>query len=111
MQGKSLYLLIGAALAVAVAVFVGQSRAPDTTLATEQALVPGLEAGLNDVTRVVITGPGDEVKVTLTRGDDRWGVDERGGYVADTADIRKLLIDLGEARLVEQKTSREENYP
>lgn len=111
MQGKSLYLIIGAVVAAALAFFVAQSRAPDTELATEQPLIPGLADALNDVSRVVITGPGNEVQITLARGDERWSVEERGGYTADTADIRKMLMELGDAQLVEQKTSREDNYP
>ncbi|MEM6639756.1 MAG: DUF4340 domain-containing protein [Pseudomonadota bacterium] len=110
MKGRPLSLVVGAVLAALVAYLVSQNRAPDTRLASEESLVPGLAEGLNEVSRLVITGPGDRVKVSLSRGDDRWTVDERGGYVADTAKIRSLLIDLGDARLLEQKTSREENY-
>ena len=110
MQGKSLFLIVGAAVAAVVAYLVAQSRAPTTELATQVALVPALSERLNDVTQVSIAGPGNVPLVTLVRGEDRWGIAERGGYAADTSKVRRLLIDLGDARLVEQKTSREENY-
>lgn len=111
MQGKSLYLVIGAVAAAAIAFFVAQSRAPQTELATDQALVPGLADALNDVTRIVVTGAGGETKVALSKGDTQWSVDQRGGYRADPAAIRTFLIDLGDAQLIEQKTARAENYP
>jgi hypothetical protein len=112
MNKKSFFLVLGiAALAALSAYLVADRRALQTTVAADAVLVPGLSERLNDVSQVVITGAGGEVKVTLDRGESAWTVAQRDGYVAQPAKIRSFLIELADARLVERKTAREENYP
>ncbi|MEZ5564767.1 MAG: DUF4340 domain-containing protein [Gammaproteobacteria bacterium] len=45
------------------------------------------------------------VIATLERGADRWTVKERHDYPADVARLRKNLLALAEARVIEEKTS------
>lgn len=110
MSGKMMTLIAAAVLAAVLAFVVAQNRAPNTQVVDEAPLFAGLNERINDVDRVTITGAGDEIKVSLVRGEDAWTVAERGGYRADPAKVRKLLIDLANARLIERKTSRPENY-
>ena len=76
----------------------------------EALLLPDLKGQLNDIRRVVITGPGNEVIATLERGAELWTVAERNNYPADVGSIRKNLLALAEARIVEEKTSSPEFY-
>ncbi len=76
----------------------------------EVLLLPDLKGQLNDVRRVVITGPGNVVIATLERGADLWTIAERNNYPADVGKIRKNLLALAEARIVEEKTSSPEFY-
>ncbi|MFK7887906.1 MAG: DUF4340 domain-containing protein [Gammaproteobacteria bacterium] len=110
MSGKTLSLIGGALVAAALAFFVAQNRAPSTQVVAQAQLFVGLSEGINDVDRVTVTGAGNEVKVTLVRGEAAWTVAQRGGYRADPAKVRKLLIDLADAQLIERKTARPENY-
>ena len=47
---------------------------------------------------------------TQTVDKETWTVAERDNYPADTGRLRKLLLELAEARLLEEKTSNPELY-
>ena len=68
-------------------------------------LLPGLKDQLNVINRIVISGPGNQTIATLERGAERWTVTERNNYPADVGRIRKNLLVLADARIVEEKTS------
>jgi len=72
--------------------------------------LPGFRDELNAVSRIVVTGPGNAEVATLERGADRWTVGGRDGYAADVARIRKNLLALADARIVEQKTANPDFY-
>lgn len=71
----------------------------------QQRIFPELAAALNDVNRITVTGAGNAAIATLTRGDDFWKLAERGDYRADVGRIRRNLIALSDARVVEVKTA------
>jgi hypothetical protein len=109
---KTHHLLIlasAAAVAVLAALWARKLQEPEHAPGAGTLLLPGLEAKLNDVTVVSVRGKDDQT-VTLERGTDKWIVREKSGYPADTGKVRKLLIGLAEAKLVEQKTSNPDHY-
>jgi hypothetical protein len=79
-------------------------------------LFPELKSRLNDIEVVTITDA--EGEITLRRDADeggnspagRWIAPDYGGYPADTASLRRLLLAIADARKVEQKTSDPELY-
>ncbi len=105
--------LIG--LAVALVVLAGlaalghRSSAPDEA-SSETLFMPGLSAKLNNVDRIAIVGAGNKPIATIVREKSRWVVAEKDHYPADIAKVRKALIDLAEAKVVEQKTSNPDYY-
>ena len=76
----------------------------------EGPFLPGFRDELNAVDRIVVTGPGKATIATLVRGAERWTVAERNNYPADVGRIRRNLLALAEARIVEQKTANPEFY-
>ena len=74
------------------------------------ALLPGLAAQLNSVSSVSISKGGPAPAVTVHRVGDRWAVEQLGDYPADTPKLRRLLLALGDAKIVEEKTSNPANY-
>ncbi|HEX7112126.1 MAG TPA: DUF4340 domain-containing protein [Mizugakiibacter sp.] len=98
------------ALAVAAAVVLDWRHAPAVVSAEGGALLPGLEARLNDVDRIDLTGAGDRVLTTLRREASGWTVAQRNGYPADIGALRSLLLQLAQARLAEPKTTNPARY-
>ena len=49
--------------------------------------------------------------VSLHKAADNGRWPQRGDYPADVAKLRKLLLALGDAKIVEEKTSSPANYP
>ena len=110
MTQRRLGLLLAASLAVLLlAVWVVNHQSGAGTSYAGKAVLPGLESALNSVTEVRITGAGG-VHTTIDKGTTLWMVRERG-YPADSGKLRKLLIDLGELKIVERKTRLAQNYP
>ncbi|MBM4221536.1 MAG: DUF4340 domain-containing protein [Gammaproteobacteria bacterium] len=107
MSRRTLILLLGGLVVLAILALLagpGGRRDPD-----EQLLFPELKAQLNEVSSIVVHGPGNQLIATLKRSDARWIVAERN-YPADLGMIRANLLALAEARIVEEKTSTPELY-
>lgn len=108
MSRRALAGLLGSVVVLAIVVAIallGERGDGDDAL-----FLPGLKDQLNDISRVVVTGPGGLVIATLERGADNWTVAERHNYPADVGRIRQNLLALAEATVVEQKTSNPEFY-
>lgn len=111
MNRHKLMVLGGVAVvALAAALWSTNTRKPVHEGTASEALVPGLEGKLNQITTLRVRGPGDQVQATLVRGEAGWGVQERGGYPADVAKLRAYLLKLVQARRVEEKTANPELY-
>lgn len=99
-----------ATLAVVAALWSTQTRKPQQDESVSQALVPGLEKHLNEVTLVRIRTAGDVVAATLQRDADGWSLQERGGYAVDVSRLREYLLKVAQATRVEAKTSNPSLY-
>ncbi len=109
MSRRALAWLVGALAILAVLAGVALRGQRDATPA-DGPFLPALKDELNEVSRIVITGPGSATIATLERGADRWTVAGRNNYPADVGRIRRNLLALAEARIVEEKTSNPEFY-
>jgi len=108
-MNKRSFAILVAAVLVMIGVYYMQSD--DRPQRQQQMLMPGLSEVLNEIVRVTIIGAGNETVATLERGDGQWTLAERGGYRADIGRIRKNLIALADARIVETKTADPALYP
>jgi hypothetical protein len=91
-----------------VVYFAQQDRGPVPTAGI--AIVPDLQAALDEVDRLTIAKAGNEPVATLERRADTWVVANKDGYRADVAKIRQSLRALAEAKTVETKTANPELY-
>ena len=71
-------------------------------------LVPGLDARVNDITRVRISRGGNIPVATLVRGEKGWQIEEAELYPADWPRLKSLLAALAQANVIELKTSNPE---
>jgi len=97
-------LAIAAVLAISGALYLSTQR----NLPKDPhgiALLPSLAGELNTVTAVSLRRASAAPTVTLHERDGRWSIAERGDYPADMPKLRKLLLSLSDAKIVEEKTS------
>jgi len=102
-------LLLFALLAIGAAVYFDSphNRSGEETRA---ALLPGLAAGIAAVDGIAIRRGSATPSVELRRKGTVWTVAERDDYPADTPKLRRLLLSLADARVVEEKTANPANY-
>ena len=74
------------------------------------AILPGLKLSLNNVSQLQIVGPGNQILSTITRSDMGWSVQERNAYPADLSKVRATLLNLADAKIIEEKTSNADLY-
>lgn len=102
-------LLLVAILGIGSALYLS-SRRNRTPELTGAPLFPSLAAAIADVDSVSIRRGSATPGVALRRNGAAWSVSERDGYPADTAKLRRLLLSLADARVVEEKTANPANY-
>jgi hypothetical protein len=110
MTPKSFVYLAGAAVLsalLAVVTFASNNPWGSSPVGGER-LMPTLADSIGQVAEVTIL-QGDET-VVLQRSGGTWSLKSRGGYPVDVAKVRTLLVGLGQAELIESKTSRPDKY-
>jgi hypothetical protein len=103
-------LLVVALLVVAGAIWLSHQRSLRRDDTAGARVLPALASGLNEVSEVRLVKAGEQVAVTLRRDKSDWVVGERANHPADNSKVRKLLIDLSDLKVVEQKTDNPANY-
>ena len=103
-------LAVAAALAISGALYLSTQR--NLPLDSHgAALLPYLAGELNTVTALEIRKGSATPLVTVHEKGGQWTVAQRGDYPADVPKLRKLLLALSDAKIVEQKTSNPANFP
>ena len=111
MNIKSLVILVVFLLVGAGAYFSSAAKnSINTSERIGSAIVPSLQAALNDVSELQVLGANNKILVTLQRQNNSWLVKERNQYTADISKIRSALLSLAEAKIIEQKTSNPDLY-
>jgi hypothetical protein len=102
-------LIIAAVLAISGALYLSMQR----NLPRDPhgvALLPSLAGELNTVTTLSIRRGSATPTVTLHEQQGRWTIAQRGDYAADLPKLRKLLLALSDAKIVEEKTSNPASF-
>lgn len=110
-QKNILILVLIAAVLVVAGVVVSQRHDGDRKLSGGGVLAPDLRATIDGVEDIrVVTRTGDAVtQVTLQKKAGQWLVQDHN-YRADTTQLAKLINTLAQAKKVEAKTAKPENY-
>ena len=106
---RFMQLLIVAVVAISIALFLNARRNQSADTAG-LPVFPGLADDLNAVTAVSLQKGSATPGVTLHKNGDAWTVAERADYPADVGKLRKLLMSLGEAKIIEEKTSDPQRF-
>jgi Domain of unknown function (DUF4340) len=103
-------LLVAAVLAISGALYLSTER----NLPRDPrggALLPALAGEMNTVSAVSVRRASATSTATIHLKDGRWTVADRGDYPADVPKLRKLLLALSDAKIVEEKTSNPASFP
>lgn len=101
-------LLVVTVIVVITAALLSTVRAPQTTREKE-LLFPRLEAAINDITGIELTGYDSEVR--LARQGEGWVLAGNDNYPADFDKVRALIIGFANFRVLAEKTRRPHLYP
>jgi hypothetical protein len=74
-------------------------------------LFPTLAAQVNSVTEVAVMKGSPSPVLSVHKQGEQWTVAERANYPADLAKLRRLLLSLTDAKIIEEKTSNPASYP
>ncbi|TFG63942.1 MAG: hypothetical protein E4H28_05815, partial [Gemmatimonadales bacterium] len=96
--------------ALAVAFWLSGLRSPEQLADQQGLLFPQLAREADSINRVTLTTAGGQIIATLEKQEDRWTVAEKDGYHADDSAVRKLMIQLTDAGVIETKTADPDLY-
>jgi Domain of unknown function (DUF4340) len=108
---RLIVLFVLALLVIAGALWLANQRSLPRTGVAENKVLPALGGEVNRISELRLVTAGDKSAVTLKRDEKFWRVMERDGYPADAAKLRKIILDLSELSVVEEKTANAANYP
>ena len=109
MNKRSLMILIVAAIvAVTGAIWLAAKQQASTDTQSNVFLTPDLLNSVNEIDRVEVRSA--ESSVTLLKGESGWTVAEKAGYQANIQNLRKQLIAIAGAKIIEVKTANPDNY-
>ena len=107
---RFLILLAASLLVIAGALYLSSQRHLDRD-PRGVAFLSGLDAQLDSITAIRLRKGGATPVVSLHRSaPGQWVISERDNYPADLDKIRRLLLSLSEAKIVEEKTAKPASY-
>jgi hypothetical protein len=101
--------MIAAVLAISGAMYLSTQRnLPRDPQGS--VFLPFLASQLNSISAVSVRRGGAAPKVTVHQENGHWTVAERADYPADVSKVRKLLLALSDAKIIEEKTSNPASF-
>jgi hypothetical protein len=107
---RLLILIVVAVVAIAAGVWLAGRQGSSGSTTGVGALYPDLKGQLNAVSAVHIFKAGDARVVELNKQGETFTVSERDNYPADEGKVRRLLVAIADAKVLEEKTSNSEAY-
>ena len=110
MNSKTLMITLAAAAVVtAIGVGINQSGQGQSDFGSDQ-LLPELGAAAQSIDSIKIESAGNQLIVQSHKQDNQWVIDNLDNYVADTAQLSTMVNALKDARKVEAKTAKPDNF-
>ncbi len=110
-RGRFMTLALAALIVLAAALYLGSKRNAGAPSAEGTVFLPQLATELGTVSAIDLQKGTPAPGVTLHRAGDAWTLAQRADYPADASKVRKLLLSLADAKIVEEKTSNPANFP
>ncbi len=108
---RFLWLVVAAVVVLAAALFWSARRNASSTSEVGVALLPNLVKNANGITEISVRHGSATPNVTIRNQGGTWTVEQRADYPADVSKVRKLVVSLTDAKIIEQKTSDPTKFP
>ncbi|PCJ31078.1 MAG: hypothetical protein COA90_07425 [Gammaproteobacteria bacterium] len=95
--------------AIMVALMLMTIQRPSSNSDDEGLLFPELKSQLSNIDTIHIKSNQDDF--TLIKSGEDWLIKERWNFPADFNLVKRALIDLSDAKILERKTAKAEQYP
>jgi len=105
---RFLTLGIVAVVLLALALWVAQPDYNQHT--TSRLFLPKLSGQLSEIDHLSVFGGSETARAELKKVDNKWTLQQRSGYPADSKKVGGLLIAVAEANIAETKTAKAENH-
>jgi hypothetical protein len=109
-RGRFTILLAAALIVLAAALYLGSRRNAGEPSTEGTLFLPQLASALGTVSEIDLQKGAAAPAVTLHRAGEQWSVTQRTDYPADASRVRKLLLALADAKIVEEKTSNPASF-
>jgi hypothetical protein len=109
-RGRFTVLTVTALIVLAAALYLGSRRNAGEPSTEGMLFLPRLATALGTVSEIDLQKGAPTPAVTLHRAGEQWSVAQRGDYPADASKVRRLLVSLADAKIVEEKTSNPANF-
>ncbi len=110
-QQRFVTLLVAALLVVSLGLYMSTRRVAHQESVQGGQLFPALAGELGSVSSLEILKSSPTPNVTLHKKGEDWTVAQRADYPADVSKIRRLLLSLADAKIIETKTAEPANFP
>jgi hypothetical protein len=109
-QQRLTVLLVAALLIIGAGFFLSAHRQASQGTGAGGALLPDLAAQSDSLSAITLYKGSATPSVSLHKKDGGWTIAERGDYPADLSRLRKLVLSMNDAKIVEAKTKDPANY-
>lgn len=109
MSARRLVLLSLAAAAAVLLAWFAQREVTVPPPAAGGRLLPELDAGVNEIEALALE-PADGEPFRIERAGDGWIVPSQHDYPADAGKLRRFVLQLADARVVEEKSAKPESW-
>lgn len=109
-RGRFTALTVTALVVLAAALYLGSRRNAGEPSTGGMLFLPRLASALGTVTEIDLQKGAPTPAVTLHRAGEQWSVAQRADYPADASKVKRLLLSLADAKIVEEKTSDPANF-
>ena len=106
---KFLVFSVVTIILIAIAFFIAESHAPQTTIEKE-ILFPELANKINDVTRIQVMSGGGNAVILQKTEDGQWVLQNADNYPAQFDKIKDTVVSLSELRILATKTDNPKLY-
>lgn len=103
---RNLAVVLFALIAIMIGFELGDR---DESVDRGSALYPDFRERINDVATIIVEFPGGDV-TTISRVSGTWSVVNRDTYAASIGKVREILLAIGDAEILEEKTADPNKY-